>query len=192
MPFSLTPPLAALLVAGLVALVVVAMQLVRAFTRYRGTSVVVCPETRELVAVEVDARRAALGAVRGRPGLSLQACTRWPERAGCGQECLAQIEWSPESCLLRHLLGNWYRERRCALCGAGFEPRRLFDHEPGLRAPDGAIRGWDGFRPEQVVDVLATHAPVCWNCRIAEGFRREHPELVTDRPPRRSPPPSMA
>ena len=23
--------------------------------------------------------------------------------------------------------------------------------------------------------------PVCWNCHIAESFRREHPDLVTDR-----------
>jgi hypothetical protein len=43
-----------------------------------------------------------------------------------------------------------------------------------------------------VVDVLATHRPVCWNCAVAEGFRRAHPELVTDRQARPGPPPSMA
>ena len=29
---------------------------------------------------------------------------------------------------------------------------------------------------------MGTHLPVCWNCHIAESFRREHPELVVDRP----------
>ncbi len=59
-------------------------------------------------------------------------------------------------------------------------------------APHGAIVAWHAFRPEEVLDVLATHKPVCWDCRVAESFRREHPELVTDRPPRPGPPPSMA
>jgi hypothetical protein len=42
-----------------------------------------------------------------------------------------------------------------------------------------------------VSNVLATHVPVCWDCRVAKTFRREHPELLTDRPPRLAPPPSM-
>ena len=35
---------------------------------------------------------------------------------------------------------------------------------------------------EQLPEIFATHQPVCWNCHIAESFRRLHPELVTDRP----------
>ena len=29
--------------------------------------------------------------------------------------------------------------------------------------------------------MLDSYLPVCWDCHIAESFRREHPELVTDR-----------
>jgi len=184
--------LAAFVLVGLGALYVFGRRLATAWLKYRGARVVVCPESRELVAVEVDAGHAALTASQGRIDLRLEACTRWPKILGCDQECLGQIESAPEMCLLRNILGDWYQGKRCALCGRAFHPVRWHDHCPGLRAPDGAVRGWDAFRPEQVLDVLATHAPVCWNCRVAESFRREHPELVTDRPPRPGLPPSMA
>ena len=177
--------------AGLGVLFLFGRRLVAAFSKYRGTRVVVCPENREMVAVEVDAGHAAFTAPRGRPELRLEACTRWPEKAGCGQECLGQIESAPEACLLRTILGDWYQGKRCAFCGREFHALRWHDHQPGLLAPDRRILAWDGFRAEQVVDVLATHEPVCWDCRVTEGFRREHPELVTDRAPHPGPPPSM-
>jgi hypothetical protein len=144
-----------------------------------------------MVAVEVDAAHAALTASQGRPHLRLEACTRWPERAGCGQECLAQIESAPEACLLRSILADWYQGKTCAFCGRGFAAPHWHDHKPALLAPDGSLVAWGGFRPEQVIDVLASHKPVCWDCHVAEGFRRAHPELVVDRPPRLGPPPSM-
>ena len=189
-----TPPQFVLGVAVLVALGVLltfGRRAVRAWLRYRGTRVVVCPENREMVAVEVDAARAAWSATQGRAQLRLEACTRWPEMAGCGQECLRQIEAAPEACLLRNILADWYQDKTCTLCGRPFGEIRWHDHTPALLGPDGAIVVWAGFRPEHVVDVLASHRPVCWDCQVAETFRREHPERVIDRPPRPSPPPSM-
>jgi hypothetical protein len=161
---------------------------VRAWWRARGTRVVVCPESRRFVAVELDAKRAALAAADGRRDLRLESCTRWPERAGCGQECLGQIEAAPEACLLRSILADFYRGKNCTFCAKPFHALRWHDHQPGLLSPDGAIRGWNAFHPEQVIEVLATHEPVCWDCRVVEGFRSDHPELVTDRPTPPSPP----
>ena len=189
-PFELVVGAAALVALGL--LFVLGRRLVSAWLVYRGTRVVVCPETRQTVAVEVDARRAALSAAGGRPRLRLDSCTRWPERNACGQECLGQVEQAPEACLLLHILGDWYRGRKCAFCGRVFEAPRWFDHRPALVAPNGTLHDWSSFRPEQIFDVLASHGPVCWDCRVAEEFRREHPELVTDRPSRPGPPPSTA
>jgi hypothetical protein len=191
MPLPMAFLLGAFALVGLGALYVFGRRLARAWLRYRGTRVVVCPESRDLVAVEVDARHAAFTASQGRTDLRLDSCTRWPERMGCGQECLGQIESAPEACLLRNILTDWYAGKRCVLCGRAFQALHWHDHKPGLRAPDGSLLDWACFRPEQVVDVLATHAPVCWDCRVAETFRREHPELVTDRPSGRGLPPSM-
>jgi hypothetical protein len=192
MPTPLSLVLGVAVLVGLGVLAVFARRLTSAFLVYRGTRVVVCPENREIVAVQVDAGHAAWSSPRGRPDLRLETCTRWPEKAGCGQECLGQVESAPQACLLRTILGDWYQGKSCAICGRAFRAVHWHDHEPGLLARDGTIVAWESFRAEQVVDVLATHEPVCWDCRVAESFRREHPELVTDRPAPPGPPPSMA
>jgi hypothetical protein len=190
MPVQLLVGVAVLV--GLGALFLFGRRLVAAWLRYRGTRVVVCPESREMVAVEVDARHAAFTAGPGRSDLRLEACTRWPEKRNCGQECLGQIEGAPEACLLRNILADWYQGKTCAFCGRAFEAVEWHDHKPTLLAKNDAIVDWSSFPPEQVIDVLATHRPVCWDCAVAERFRRDHPELVTDRGRRPSPPPSMA
>ena len=90
--------------------------LVRLYARFRGTRVVTCPENQQPAAVKVDAVRAALSTV-GTRDLELSQCSRWPEKRDCGQECIAQIEASPEDCLVRAILTKWYMERNCVVCG---------------------------------------------------------------------------
>ncbi len=58
---------------------------------YRRRRVVTCPETGQATGVFVDAARAARSAWMGPLDLRLKSCTRWPERAGCRQECLDQL-----------------------------------------------------------------------------------------------------
>jgi hypothetical protein len=188
-PFQLVLGVAALV--GLGVLFVFGRRALTAWLKYRGPRVVECPENHEMVAVEVDAPHAAWSAPQGRPDLRLEDCTRWPEKAGCGQECLSQIEASPEGCRVRTILTDWYREKTCAFCGRTFGEIHWHDHKPALLAPDGSLATWDTFAPEQIMDVVASHKPVCWDCHGAESFRRDHPELVTERPPRPGPPPSM-
>ncbi len=189
-PFELSLGVLALAALGL--LFVLGRRAASAWLTYRGTRVVTCPESRQPVAVAVDARAAALAATSGPPRLHLESCTRWPERQGCGQECLAQVQSDPEACLLLHILGDWYGGKKCAFCGRVLGPWRPFAHRPALLAPSGTLCDWDDFPAERVIEVLASHQAVCWDCRVAEGFRREHPELVTDRKAPLGPPPSMA
>jgi len=157
--------------------------LVRTYRRYRGTRVVTCPESGEPAAVEVDARLAAMSQMStGAPVLRLGTCSRWPARHECGQECLAQIEAAPEGCLARSLLGDWYRGKRCVYCGYPFDEIRWADPKPALRKPDGTTVEWGDIRGEELSRVLASHAPVCWNCNVAETLRAQHPELIVDDP----------
>ena len=188
-PFQIVLGVAVLV--GLGVLIVSGRRALGAWLRYRDTRVVVCPENREIVAVEVDARHAAWSSPQGKPELRLEDCTRWPEKAGCGQDCLSQIELAPEACRVRTIIADWYREKACAFCGRAFGEIHWHDRKPALRAPDGSLIGWTAFEPEQIMDVLASHQAVCRDCYLAESFRSEHPELVTDRPPRPGPPPSM-
>jgi len=176
---------------GLGVLFVYGRRVVGSWLRYRGTRVVVCPENRQTVAVEVDAPHAAWTAPSGHSEVRLAECTRWPEKAGCGQECLAQIEVAPDGCRLRTLFEEWYSDRSCAFCGREIPEIHWHDHHPGLLSPTGQLVSWTDFPADRVDEVLATHRGVCWGCFNLEQFRRDHPELVTDRPERTSPPPSM-
>jgi hypothetical protein len=62
-----------------------------AYRAFRGGRTLTCPETREPAEVEVDAAHVAAAAWGGRLDVRLKDCSRWPERAGCGQECLGQV-----------------------------------------------------------------------------------------------------
>ena len=188
-PFQMLLGVAVLV--GLGVLFVYGRRLLGTWLKYRETRVVVCPENRKVVAVEVDAAHAALSAPQGHPELRLEDCTRWPEKAGCGQECLSQIESSPEGCRVRTILGDWYRGRECAFCRKTFGEIHWHDRKPALMAADGSFVEWASFRPEQIMGILPVHKPVCRDCFEAESFRRDHPDLVTERPSRTSPPPSM-
>lgn len=156
---------------------------VRTWLRLRGPRVITCPDNHAPAGVDLDLRYAlATGAV-GRPHFRLKDCSRWPEKAGCGQMCLMEIEESPQGCLVRHVLEDWYRGRSCAYCGHPFGAIHWHDHRPGLRAPDGRFVEWREVAPERVPSVLADHQPVCWNCLVVEGFRRRFPERIVERPP---------
>ena len=155
---------------------------VRAYFKLRGKMLITCPETNKPASVNVDATRAAGQSVFGEPHLRLSECSRWPERQGCGQECLSQIEAAPEDCLVRTAVARWYAGKACAYCGKPIEGIDwLGGQRPALLDPDRKSVQWDQIRPEKLPEVLAKYAPVCWNCHITETFRRDHPELVVER-----------
>lgn len=154
----------------------------RSYFRFRGQRLITCPETHQPAAVALDSGHLAREAVFGQPHLRLSECSRWPERQGCGQECLKQIEFSPEDCLVRTIVTKWYANRRCAACGRPIAEIEWLGHKPALSGPEGEIVQWGDVRPEELPQVLATHRPVCWDCAIAGSLRDEHPELVTVRP----------
>jgi hypothetical protein len=170
-----------IVVLTLSALYFLVPRLVGSYLKFRGKRVITCPETRKPAAVDVDVRRAALTAIVGEPHLRLKDCSRWPGKKDCGQECLLQVELSPADCLVRRMLTDWYEGKYCVVCGEAFTELNLLDHKPALMTTEGVTIEWDDFRPEALPEILATHSPVCWDCHIAETFRRQYPDLVVDR-----------
>ena len=153
-----------------------------AYLLFRGKRVVVCPETHKYVAVEVDAAHAAATATDEGTELRLSSCTRWPERADCDQDCVYQIANAPEDCAVRTILADFYEGRSCVLCHKPLAAPRWDDHKPALmRAYDRRTFECRELPPEALPVVLDSYLPVCWNCHVTESFRREHPELVTER-----------
>lgn len=159
--------------------------ILRAYRKHRGDRLITCPETLTHEAVRVDSAHAAISGLMGHTELRLSDCTRWPERQACGQECLTQIHAAPDGCLIRSLVVRWYAGKTCAICQRPVGDLEWMEHPPALLDPRGPERktvAWRDVSPERIVDVLATHAPICWNCHVTETFRRQRPDLVIDRP----------
>jgi len=147
--------------------------------RFQGTRVVTCPETGCGAAVEIDRAHAAATFAMGETRLRLTSCTQWPEKEGCGQGCVSQIEASPDGCRVENVLADWYRGADCAFCLREIPEIRSSDAKPALVAPSGRTIEWDDVRPEDLPRVLETHRPVCWKCH-ARSFRIEFPSLVSE------------
>jgi len=158
------------------------------YRRFRGRRLVTCPATKKPAAVTVDASKAAVSAALGEPRLRIQDCSCWPqpqpgqgERRRCGQACLAQIEAAPEDCLIKTMVTRWYAGKSCVLCRSPIDEVDWLGQKPAVMGPDRNTVQWDEVTPEHLPEVLASYQPVCWNCHVAESFRRQHPELVVDR-----------
>jgi hypothetical protein len=156
--------------------------LFRAYFRYQDSKIITCPETGEAAIVEVDAVHAALTSMVGQPDIRLQNCWRWPLRENCGQECLTQLDATPE-CLVQGVLMRWYGSKSCVYCGKPFPEIHWSSlHKPALQSPDGKLVEWREVPIEGIQTVMQTYLPVCWDCYISQSFSQEHPELVVYRP----------
>ncbi len=76
----------------------------------------------------------------------------------------------------------FFSGRRCALCDAAIPVPRVGTHAPALCSPDGITIEWTELSADQLRERMGTDSPVCWNCHVAEEFRRRFPDLVVDRP----------
>ncbi len=166
-----------------IVLVVYAGIAVRAYVRMRGKRIVVCPETNQPAAVQVDAAHAAVSALWEKADVQLSGCSRWPERHDCNQACTTQIRASPEDTLVVTMLKRWYAGKSCAICKRAIAPLQRMEPKPGLlNVASHEVLTWEDVPAEQLPAMLESHLPVCANCQVAETFRRQFPDLALDRP----------
>ncbi len=177
------PNLAALLiiVVALILACIAGWRLVYAWLKYRGRMVITCPENQRPAGVSVNARHAAATSVAGQPEFRLTNCSRWPEHAGCGQQCLRQIETAPENCLVRNILAGWYAGKNCAWCSRPIGDIHVAERRPTVLLPSQLSVEWNEIPAERLQETLTTALPLCFGCHIANTMRRTHPELVIDR-----------
>jgi len=140
----------------------------RAYLKFYGKRIVTCPETEQPAVVELATWHLAITAPFQKTELRLSDCSRWRERAPCGQPCLAQIEASPESCLVLTILSKCYEGKVCSCCGASVGQIGRWQHNPCLLSPDLRLFEWKDIPTENIPLALGTHAPVCWRCLVAE------------------------
>ena len=170
------------LTLALILLVAVALgRLGVAWWKYRGQRVITCPETERPAGVVVDAARAAVSGFGKAPVLRLSECTRWPEKAGCGQECLSEVRDSGADCLVRNIIAKWYRDKDCAACGQPIGEIDWTGSRPALLVADRVSVEWNQIPADELMERLAAALPICFACHTANKLVKEHPELVTDR-----------
>jgi hypothetical protein len=162
--FSLGLPLG----LGASALAWFAVRLLRMYQRVRA---VACPETREPVAIRIDAPHAALTALAGKVDYRLTSCSRWPEKRNCDQACRSQIEGATQGCNALATIEKTKRIKNCEICGVVLERKRPSDPKPVLMSPDRKTRiEWENVPPERLLTVLTTHSQICWTCHMTESY----------------------
>lgn len=128
----------------------------------------------------VDPVDAAFHALLKTREIHLQSCSHWPEKAGCGQACLAETAAAPNGCLVHNVLAEWYEGKPCAVCGKELS-LESGAHRPALMSPERVTSEWADLRVEDLPEVLAVWWPVCWDCHVVETLYRLHPEVITGR-----------
>jgi hypothetical protein len=151
--------------------------------RYAG-HVLTCPETRGPVEVEVDSRHALVTLLQGVKELRLKQCSRWPERAGCDEACLLQLDTAPA--VLTRVMANWCEGRNCAVCNCAVTARDWESGRLGLLDRRNNLVELREIRLDQLPNAFDHYRPLCWSCHQVERSRRPAPAvfLKGDRRPR--------
>ena len=170
-----------MVVAVAVAVIVLAARIVPTWWRYRGARVIICPENQRAAGITVAAGRVAARSIASQPRLELSSCSRWPEKAGCGQECLHQVEDAPGDCLVRNILVQWYAGKKCAACGQSFGTIPLTGARPAVLRADMISVDWADIPAELLPATLASSTPICFACHMGNTLVHQHPELAIDR-----------
>jgi hypothetical protein len=163
-----------LFVIGTVVLVALPISFsLQSYFRNRGCRTVICPDNHEPVTVELDNKFAFRTALRGQEHERLQSCSRWPEEGDCGQECLAQINPSPEN--LERLLQKWYQGKTCAICELRLSQADWRRSRLALLNEKQKLFELRHMHLEDIPSALDQMAPLCWNCHQEERARQEEP-----------------
>jgi hypothetical protein len=161
----------ALLVTGLP----VALSL-QTYFQNRGRQLVSCPENGAPVDVEVDNKFGFWTALRGQEHSRLASCTRWPEKGDCGQDCLAQVDPSPEN--VERLMLGWYKGRVCAICVCGITPSDWRRGRLGWLDAQHKLVELRQVNLKQLQSALQEMRPLCWICHQEERVRQAAPPRI--------------
>ena len=174
------------LVAAVIALVIYRLRVAdRQTHNFLGPLLVTCPDNLQTVAVKVAAAKALTAAALGQHDVHLKACSRWPEKADCGRECLPDLQADPENHRVWNLVAKWFEDKKCVYCGKSIAPLSRLNPPPALLQLGPETKKtteWDALPPETLPGLMEGALPVCWNCHEMETFRKAYPDLVTDRP----------
>lgn len=143
------------------------------YYRDRGRQSVTCPDSGQPADVEVDNKFAFWRALRGQQHSRLQSCSRWPEKGDCGQECLAELEPSPEN--VDRLLTKWYEGKSCAICARALTPSDWRRSRLAVLNEQQKLFELRHMQLDELQAKLQHMRPLCWNCHQEERERQAMP-----------------
>jgi len=173
-----------LFIASIIGLVLVAYAVIawRTWIRYQGRRIVLCPVTRQPVAVKVDVAHAVMSAVWQSVDVRLTSCTQWPERGACSQPCVKQLGADCET-RPKALARTFFAGKRCALCQRRIKAPTGVTLQPGFMHPvTHKVDTWDDVPIQTLPEAFTSWRPLCMNCTLAESSRQKFPDRITDRP----------
>ena len=173
--FALFPLALFFLGAALVTGLPVALSL-QSYFQNRGRQPAICPENGESVDVEVDNEYSFWTALRGQEHSRLKSCTRWPEKGDCGQECLAQVDPSPEN--VERLMLGWYKGKQCAICTRAITPSDWRRGRLAWLDEQHKLVELRQVNLRQLQSALEEMHPLCWTCHQEERGRQAVPPRV--------------
>ena len=163
--------LGAILVTGLP----VALSL-QNYYQNRGRRSALCPDSGQPVYIKVDHEYAFWTALRGVEHSRLKSCSRWPEKGDCGQECLTQINPSPEN--VNRLLSRWYEGKSCAICERSLSPSDWRRSRLALLNEQHKLFELRHMHLDELQSTLQHMRPLCWNCHQEERARQAAPARI--------------
>ena len=156
---------------------------VRTWIRFRGMRVVTCPETRRSAGVAVDIGHAMFSKVWEGADVRIATCSRWPDRRGCEETCVRQIQASVDGTRARTIAARFFQGRRCAICQRRIEPLGRSTSQPGFMNPvTREVVAWIHVPPQNLPDAISSRRALCPDCTVAESSR--HPLAATRPGPR--------
>lgn len=142
----------------------------------RGRHGIICPETDQPADIELDPRYAMRTAARNYEHSRLASCSRWPEKDECGQECLAQVNPSPEN--IERLLSKWCAGKGCAICARALNAADWSFSRIGLLDERQKLIELHDVQLNRLQLELKGKRPLCWKCHQEERVRQAVPPQI--------------
>ena len=161
------------------AAILVGMPLVSTLETYfknRGGRQVVCPDDHRRAEVEVDPKFALQAAMQGEELARVQSCTHWAQNGECGQECLAQVEATPDN--LDRLFTRWFDGKPCSLCSRSLTPSDWRHGRLGFLDEQLKLVEMRQIDVTELGSVAEPTRPLCWSCHQQEKQRQTAPVQV--------------
>jgi hypothetical protein len=148
----------------------------QSYFRSRGRRQVVCPDDRQRAEVEVDPKFALQAAMQGKELSQVQTCSHWPSNGECGQECLAQVEATPEN--LDRLFAKWFKGKPCAICLRTITPSDWRHGRLGFLNDEFKLVEMRQVDVTELGSIAQPKRPLCWTCHQQEKQRQAAPVRV--------------